>query len=188
MHRQPHRPANVRGERSTRFAYHGEITWNEIPADASWPLLPVMQVYAHDVPWYDGLPEGTDILQILWCPFQHVYDGPHGALQRHRRSVGPDPRFSAAQREPCERWCSGARASSTSVRTGPSVHSNASPTSNRASTRRGIAACNSIRKEDSSVRERQIPVTGDCPVKHCAPGRQRPWCAVHFVCCGPFLR
>ncbi|MFE3502727.1 hypothetical protein [Kitasatospora sp. NPDC059160] len=75
-HRQPHRPANVRGERSTRFAYHGEITWDGIPADTSWPLLPVLQVYARDVPGYDGFPEGTDVLQILWCPFQHVYDDP----------------------------------------------------------------------------------------------------------------
>lgn len=75
-HGQLHRPANVRGERSARFAFHGEIGWDAIPADASWPLLPVLQVYAHDVPWYDGFPEGTDLLQILWCPFQHVYDGP----------------------------------------------------------------------------------------------------------------
>ncbi|MFJ9843756.1 hypothetical protein ACIRYZ_25540 [Kitasatospora sp. NPDC101155] len=74
VHRQPHRPANVRGDRSTTFAYHGEITWDRIPKDESWPLLPVMQVYAHDVPWYDGFPEGMDILQILWCPFQHSYD------------------------------------------------------------------------------------------------------------------
>lgn len=51
-------------------------TWDEIPADTSSPLLPVMQVYAHDVPWCDGFPQGMDILQVLWCPFQHVYDGP----------------------------------------------------------------------------------------------------------------
>ncbi|MFD0279242.1 hypothetical protein ACFVHB_35845 [Kitasatospora sp. NPDC127111] len=75
-HGPPHRPANVRGERSERFAHHGEITWEEIPADASWPLLPVLQVHAHDVPWYDGFPEGMDVLQILWCPFQHAYDDP----------------------------------------------------------------------------------------------------------------
>ncbi|MGW4895265.1 hypothetical protein ACWEQL_23790 [Kitasatospora sp. NPDC004240] len=75
-HAQPHRPANVRGERSVWFAHHGEITWDDIPADTSWPLLPVLQVYARDVPWYDGFPEGTDVLQILWCPFQHGYDTP----------------------------------------------------------------------------------------------------------------
>ncbi|MFJ9697042.1 hypothetical protein [Kitasatospora sp. NPDC101183] len=40
------------------------------------PLLPVLQVHARDVPWYDGFPEGTDVLQLLWCPFQHAYDTP----------------------------------------------------------------------------------------------------------------
>ncbi|MFE0463286.1 hypothetical protein ACFW1A_28945 [Kitasatospora sp. NPDC058965] len=38
-------------------------------------MLPVLQVYACDVPWYDGFPPGTDLLQILWCPFQHRYEG-----------------------------------------------------------------------------------------------------------------
>ncbi|WP_328915222.1 MULTISPECIES: hypothetical protein [unclassified Streptomyces] len=75
-HGPPHRPVNVRGERSTVFAYHGEITWDGIPPDTSWPLLPVLQVFARDVPWYDGFPEGMDVLQILWCPFQHFYDDP----------------------------------------------------------------------------------------------------------------
>ncbi|MFC9091242.1 hypothetical protein ACGFYM_38185 [Streptomyces sp. NPDC048231] len=75
-HRPPHRPDNVRGERSTtQFAYRGEITWDEIPADATWPMLPVMQVYARDVPWFDGFPKDADVLQILWCPFQHYYEG-----------------------------------------------------------------------------------------------------------------
>lgn len=74
-HRPPHRPGDVRGERSaTAFAHHGGITWDEIPADTAWPVLQVMQVYARDVPWYDGFPQGTDVLQVLWCPFQHRYD------------------------------------------------------------------------------------------------------------------
>ncbi len=73
--RRPHRPDNVRGKRSaTTFARLGEITWDEIPADMAWPMLPVMQVYARDVPWYDGFPQDTDVLQILWCPFQHRYE------------------------------------------------------------------------------------------------------------------
>ncbi|WP_370155534.1 hypothetical protein [Streptacidiphilus sp. EB129] len=33
-----------------------------------------MQVFARDVPWYDGFPKDADLLQILWCPFQHRYD------------------------------------------------------------------------------------------------------------------
>ncbi|MER5794390.1 hypothetical protein [Streptomyces sp. NPDC001980] len=94
-HRPPHRPDNVRGERSAKFAHHGEITWDEIPADAVWPMLPVLQVYARDVPWYDGFPPGTDLLQILWCPFQHWYGGaavPYNGIAgpfvqvRHRHS------------------------------------------------------------------------------------------------------
>ncbi|MEU1504516.1 hypothetical protein [Kitasatospora sp. NPDC005748] len=72
----PHRTADVRGERSTSFAYHSEIGWDEIPEDTAWPLLPVLQVYAADVPWYDGFPADRDVLQILWCPFQHTYDEP----------------------------------------------------------------------------------------------------------------
>ncbi|MFI9363118.1 hypothetical protein ACIG5E_18995 [Kitasatospora sp. NPDC053057] len=55
----------------------------------------MLQVYARDVPWYDGFPAGTDILQILWCPFQHSYDSPTAPYNgiagpwvqvRHRRS------------------------------------------------------------------------------------------------------
>ncbi|MGW5062942.1 hypothetical protein ACWEQ2_37555 [Streptomyces sp. NPDC004096] len=33
-----------------------------------------MQVYARDVPWFDGFPKDADVLQILWCPFQHYYE------------------------------------------------------------------------------------------------------------------
>ena len=42
--------------------------------DIAWPMLSVMQVYARDVPWYDAFPQGMDVLQVLWCPFQHHYD------------------------------------------------------------------------------------------------------------------
>lgn len=66
MRDQPHRPANVRGERSTAFAYHGEITWDEIPADTSWPLLPVLQVYAHDGSAHFGLLADVRVAQTGW--------------------------------------------------------------------------------------------------------------------------
>lgn len=40
------------------------------PYEGSIPMLPVAQLYARDVP---GLcpPDGTDLLQVLWCPFDH---------------------------------------------------------------------------------------------------------------------
>lgn len=42
--------------------------------DGPVPLVPVAQLYARDVP---GLPRpgGADLLQVLWCPFDHEDDG-----------------------------------------------------------------------------------------------------------------
>ncbi|MFD0146645.1 MULTISPECIES: DUF1963 domain-containing protein [unclassified Streptomyces] len=41
------------------------------PKDAGpLPLVPVLQLYAPDVPELP-FPEGTDLLQMLWCPFDH---------------------------------------------------------------------------------------------------------------------
>ncbi|WUQ25511.1 hypothetical protein OG764_00110 [Streptomyces sp. NBC_00239] len=40
------------------------------PYDGSIAMLPVAQLYARDVPDLDA-PEGTDLLQVLWCPFDH---------------------------------------------------------------------------------------------------------------------
>ncbi|GIF04730.1 hypothetical protein [Actinoplanes siamensis] len=34
------------------------------------PLVPVAQLYRHDIPDYAG-PDGTDLLQVLWCPVDH---------------------------------------------------------------------------------------------------------------------
>jgi len=34
------------------------------------PLVPVAQLYRHDIPDYAG-PDGTDLLQVLWCPLDH---------------------------------------------------------------------------------------------------------------------
>ncbi len=69
----------------------GPLLW---PADEPWPychtddhhvalepdfdgpiaMVPVAQLYVRDVP---GLhpPEGADVLQVLWCPFEHDDDG-----------------------------------------------------------------------------------------------------------------
>ncbi|MFE6405518.1 hypothetical protein ACFVOR_01135 [Streptomyces sp. NPDC057837] len=52
-----------------------------IPQDGPVPLVPVAQLYARDVP---GLPcpEGADLLQVLWCPFDHAPDHlPHTHLR-----------------------------------------------------------------------------------------------------------
>ncbi|MER5185569.1 hypothetical protein ABT009_46160 [Streptomyces sp. NPDC002896] len=40
------------------------------PYDGSIAMLPVAQLYARDVPDL-RTPEGADLLQVLWCPFDH---------------------------------------------------------------------------------------------------------------------
>ncbi|MFD7730300.1 hypothetical protein ACFV6F_07945 [Kitasatospora phosalacinea] len=84
------------------------------------PLLPVLQVHARDLPWYGGFPAGTDVLQLLWCPFQHFYADPAARSDqwiadrtapyngvagpwvqvRHRRSGGPAERLLTAPPRP----------------------------------------------------------------------------------------
>ncbi|HEX8869238.1 MAG TPA: hypothetical protein VF821_26495 [Lentzea sp.] len=46
----------------------------EIVPDGPLPMVPVAQLYARDVP---GLPRpgGADLVQVLWCPFDHEDDG-----------------------------------------------------------------------------------------------------------------
>ncbi|MGA5449732.1 hypothetical protein ACPCVO_24090 [Streptomyces umbrinus] len=44
-----------------------------IPQDGPVPMIPVAQLYASDVPALPG-PAGTDLLQVLWCPFDHDED------------------------------------------------------------------------------------------------------------------
>ncbi|MEV5651072.1 hypothetical protein AB0L57_22710 [Nocardia sp. NPDC052254] len=43
------------------------------PYDGSIAMLPVAQLYARDVPGMTA-PAGTDLLQVLWCPFDHPDD------------------------------------------------------------------------------------------------------------------
>ncbi|QLE75736.1 hypothetical protein FGW37_32820 [Streptomyces rectiverticillatus] len=57
----------------------------ELLPEGPLPLIPLVQLYARDVP---GLPcpEGTDVLQVLWSPFDEI-EGCSGAVQlRWRRS------------------------------------------------------------------------------------------------------
>ncbi|QNP62076.1 hypothetical protein [Streptomyces genisteinicus] len=43
------------------------------PADCPVPLLPVAQLYLRDVPLLRP-PAGADVLQVLWCPYDHEPD------------------------------------------------------------------------------------------------------------------
>ncbi len=49
------------------------------------PLLPIAQLYTRDVPGLDG-PDGTDLLQILWCPFMDHDDDIPAVHVRWRRA------------------------------------------------------------------------------------------------------
>jgi hypothetical protein len=83
-------PAEVRLERQIRAASRGRtLTPQErqtlerirppldyplesaiAPYEGSIAMLPVVQLYARDVPDLHT-PEGADLLQVLWCPFDH---------------------------------------------------------------------------------------------------------------------
>ncbi|MGW0823592.1 hypothetical protein [Streptomyces sp. NPDC002845] len=57
--------------------------WERIKAGRPWfdgpiPLLPVAQLYARDVPF--PCPADADLLQVLWCPFDHAMAHPKTAL------------------------------------------------------------------------------------------------------------
>ncbi|MEU9540537.1 hypothetical protein [Streptomyces mirabilis] len=58
-------------------------TWQRLRAGRPWfdgpiPLLPVAQLYARDVPF--PCPPDADLLQVLWCPFDHEMAHPKTAL------------------------------------------------------------------------------------------------------------
>jgi hypothetical protein len=46
----------------------------EIAQDGPAPMVPVAQLYARDIPTLPR-PDGADLLQMLWCPFDHESDG-----------------------------------------------------------------------------------------------------------------
>ncbi|MEU8776888.1 hypothetical protein [Streptomyces sp. NPDC048606] len=61
------------GEHTTRErAILEGIDWDVEVTDAPVPLLPLAQLYVRDVPAL-RLPRraGVDLLQVLWCPFEH---------------------------------------------------------------------------------------------------------------------
>ncbi|MEJ8640823.1 hypothetical protein WKI68_03835 [Streptomyces sp. MS1.HAVA.3] len=87
----------------------GPLLW---PADEPWPvcdephkhsgpLLAVAQLYSRDVPDLPAGPDGCDLLQVLWCPFDAhgpTGHGMHVRLRWRRSSEVREP--AAAQPEP----------------------------------------------------------------------------------------
>ncbi|MEU7476560.1 hypothetical protein AB0A63_11300 [Lentzea sp. NPDC042327] len=69
-----------------------------IAQDGPAPMVPVAQLYARDVP---GLPrpDGADLLQVLWCPFDHEDEGcaPRTALRWRKAAEVTDPLAEAPQ-------------------------------------------------------------------------------------------
>ncbi|MFE2086718.1 hypothetical protein [Streptomyces sp. NPDC059460] len=49
------------------------------------PLIALAQLYARDVPDLP-CPDGTDMLQVLWCPFSEIEDSPSAVHLRWRQS------------------------------------------------------------------------------------------------------
>ncbi|MGC4747957.1 hypothetical protein ACLQ28_20215 [Micromonospora sp. DT201] len=64
------------------------------------PLIPLAQLYARDVPDLP-CPDGTDMLQVLWCPFDEIMDARSAVHLWWRRSTSvrnmlvhpPEPAF-----------------------------------------------------------------------------------------------
>lgn len=64
------------------------------------PLIPLAQLYVRDIPDL-FCPDGTDMLQVLWCPFYETEDSPSAVHLRWRQSTSvtdllehpPEPAF-----------------------------------------------------------------------------------------------
>ncbi|GIL30069.1 YwqG family protein [Actinocatenispora comari] len=61
----------------------------EIRHDAAVPLVPIVQLFRRDAPSMP-FPDGTDLLQVLWCPFAHgeAYCPRPVVWWRDSRSIG----------------------------------------------------------------------------------------------------
>jgi hypothetical protein len=56
------------------------------PGEPVVPLVPVLQLLADDIPELP-FPAGTDVLQVLWCPFDHEpWSAPRPELRWRRRA------------------------------------------------------------------------------------------------------
>jgi hypothetical protein len=57
------------------------------PGEPEAPLVPVVQLMAEDVPELP-FPDGTDVLQVLWCPFDHdPFCAPRPQVRWRRRAA-----------------------------------------------------------------------------------------------------
>ncbi|MFV2118253.1 hypothetical protein ACE14D_07315 [Streptomyces sp. Act-28] len=70
----PEAPESTPEERENWERIKGGRPWFDGPI----PLLPVAQLYARDVPF--PRPPDADLLQVLWCPFDHEMAHPRTAL------------------------------------------------------------------------------------------------------------
>lgn len=70
---------------------------SRIPLDGPVPMVPVAQLYAADVPDLPR-PDGADLLQLLWCPFDHDEDYlPRTELRWRTAADVTDPLGAAPQ-------------------------------------------------------------------------------------------
>ncbi len=76
-----------RGSAEVRIAQAGPV-----------PLIPVAQLYAADVPSLPR-PPGTDLLQVLWCPFDHEDYVPAARLRWRASAEVTDPLRATPQPE-----------------------------------------------------------------------------------------
>ncbi|MFD3442531.1 hypothetical protein ACFWU3_34130 [Streptomyces sp. NPDC058685] len=78
LHKDPHGPALTTEEEVTKER-NAEARRRRLdadppsPAECPVPLLPVAQLYLRDVPLLQ-LPGQADLLQVLWCPYDHDPD------------------------------------------------------------------------------------------------------------------
>ncbi|MFH8798037.1 hypothetical protein ACH4F6_00335 [Streptomyces sp. NPDC017936] len=102
-HRNPDDGLLTREERAVVDRIHAGHDPHLLTADPH-PLIPVAQLYARDVADLP-FPEGTDLLQVLWCPFGDAIEGCSEAVQlRWRRAadvvtvlaVAPEPAYIGA--------------------------------------------------------------------------------------------
>jgi hypothetical protein len=68
--------------------------------DQPIPLVPVAQLYRRDIPDFAG-PDGTDLLQVLWCPLDHPEEGYNPRVRLYwRRSTDVTEPLEAAPEPP----------------------------------------------------------------------------------------
>jgi hypothetical protein len=104
-------PVTISGVRRLRELMHGrwvqgreltDMEFREVEANQSGedaaelsderptPLLPILQLYLRDAHGVVDVPDGADLLQVLWCPFTHEPDGVPKTSIHWRRAAEVD--------------------------------------------------------------------------------------------------